>query len=428
MSISNKISNIVGIYKNLSIPILGESVIKRGINFLINDKFYELFLKGNLEENHLEIIKNHISKIKLNQKIHHEGNIYQVDETSITNGDIYYFYNLSSESVQHSFLWLKHDLLNILNPIMGFADVLEESDEIAKDDKILIQKIRSNSHKLYQQIQKLSLLQNLNHEKENKRGSYEIADFITEITNQLLANNTIDQIQKIEISHNGKVSDRIIQSDFRNSLEEHLSYLIGFQKKRELKILALFYNNYFRIKFQLPICNLPKQYLSEIHEIENFINKSEAITKLQIPSLNYLILSELCHSIGASISLKNDEEMTIFEMLLPSLSAQKDIKHSENKLPTLFHTKKEEFHFQSISPELLVKMKGIFEKFDGLLILDEWQKLSVKLKHLNNTYQNSELESIINDIEDGIESFDVEKLRSIYHLCHNMVSKTDLET
>lgn len=159
MSISNKISNIVGIYKNLSIPILGESVIKRGINFLINDKFYELFLKGNLEENHLEIIKNHISKIKLNQKIHHEGNIYQVDETSITNGDIYYFYNLSSESVQHSFLWLKHDLLNILNPIMGFADVLEESDEIAKDDKILIQKIRSNSHKLYQQIQKLSLLQ-----------------------------------------------------------------------------------------------------------------------------------------------------------------------------------------------------------------------------------------------------------------------------
>jgi hypothetical protein len=421
MKFSNKISKLIGTYSSLSIPVLGELEIQNGINFLINKKFHNLFLKDKPQENHLEIIKKQVERIKVHQKIHHKGNIYNVDETTVSKGVKYYFYSLALESVHHSFLWLKHDLLNILNPIMGFADVLAESEEIATEDQILAQKIRSNSNNLYHQIQKLSLLQSLNQEDDNKNGTYELSDFIKEITNQLLANNSIDHIEKIEISHNGKVSDRIIQSDFRSSLEEHLKYLISFQDKKELKILALHYNDTFRIKFQITQCVLPSQYLKEIDDVEQFINNSQAITKLQIPSLNYLILSELCHSIGASVFLKTNRETVVVELQLPSLSSKTDIKQSETQIPQGFRTKQEASSLKSVPPQLQSELKQVCSQFDGLLILDEWQKLSKKLQRINTVYQSPELENIILEIDTGVQSFDVEKLRGLYQTCHNFL-------
>jgi len=417
MSFSKKISKIEGNYNQLSFPVLGVSNIKNNTTFLINEAFEEAFIQNQFINAPIEIIKIHFNKLENNHQIHDKGNIYLVDEFQIENGVKYYFYSLSKQSVQHSFLWLKHDLLNILNPIMGFADVLEESEEMAKEDLVLVQKIKKNSDRIYHQIQKLALIQNLETQNNQSIGTYEIEDFIHELQNQLTANHIIEHIKKTEISHRGKVCDRITQSDFRSTLEEHIAYLTEYQKNKDIKVISVFYNHVFRLKVQLINCKPPSTHTEIIEEVDAFIDYGQPINKLQISSLNYLILNEICDSFGASFRQKTEADDVILELKLPSLSKEDEVKtlhqkSSKSQISIIHH----EF-LDEMPNELLKQTKEICKNFDGLLILDEWQKMCNQLEDLNQKHQNNSLSKLIKEIKAGIQGFDVEKLRQIYQQC-----------
>lgn len=421
MHFNKKIAKIEGNYNKLSFPILGVIDIMNNSNFLVNNAFEEIFLIDQTYQLPIEIIKKQLNKIEKSNQIHHKGNTYTVDEFQVQKGIKYYFYNLSKQSVHHSFLWLKHDLLNILNPIMGFADVLEESDEMHEDDLLLIQKINKNSDRLYQQIQKLALIQNLESQKIQSQGTYEIEDFIQELKNQLTANQIIDHIYKTEISHRGKVSDRIIQSDFRSALEEHLAYLTQYQENKDLKILSVFYNHVFRLKIQLLDCTIPSSHTEMIEEVDAFIEHCQPINKLQISSLNYLILKEICDTIGAEFIQKNEGKDVIIELKLPSLSKEDEVKTLHQKsLKTKKPSFKDEF-FGDMPDDVLKQTQNICKNFDGLLILDEWQNICDQLEELNNKLHDRSLRKLIKVIKTGIQTFDVEQLRRVYQQCHQIL-------
>jgi len=423
MALSNKISNLVGNYNSLSFPVLGVFKLRDESNFLVNDNFRKTFLSDNKEDLHQEIIKNHISRLKDHSKFHHKGNIYQVDEVDLVKGVKYYFYSLSNKSVHHSFLWLKHDLLNILNPIMGFSDVLEESDTLNEEDQILVKKIKNNSNKLYDQIQKLALLQNLDINNNQNTGAYEISDFIYELKNQLIANNIFEGSSKTEIAHQGKVSARIIQSDFRSTLEEHLEYLSKFQKIKDIKILSVFNNQFFNVIIQLPECQPPSSYNEMIEEVDHFILKCQPIQKLQLSTLNYLILNELCDSFGGKIYQKKIKNDIVIELNLPSLSKENEIKNIKaSEKETLDFIPRNNI-FKDMPDELFQSIRKACIKFDGLIILDEWQNICNRLIEINNIHHDSTLKKIIDEIQIGINSFDVERLRNIYNQCHQELKK-----
>lgn len=419
MALTNKISKLVGNYALLSFPVLGVLKVRSGINLLINDTFYDTFLIDYPIDMHYDIVSNQLKFLKDDKLIHHKGNVYQVDEFDISNDVHYFFYSLTKESVNHSFLWLKHDLLNVINPIMGFSDVLDESDEIPEDDLVLIRKIKSNAEKLYDQIQKLALLQSLESKNKLLSGTYEIEDFIKELSNQLSANQ-LDIVNRTKISHSGKVSDRIIQSDFRNTLEEHIKYMSSFQKTHNIEILSQYNNRNFIVKIFLQNCEPPSTYLDRIQDVDLFITKCEPINNLQTNTLNYLILSEICNTIGATIQQLKHDKHIIIQLNIPSLSDEKEIKPNINGIDKKHITKEKTNLFKEMPEDLFTQMKSICINFDGLLILDEWQKVCDQLLHLNKKHKNPELKNLIKTIQSAIQSFDVEVLRNTYNQCHHL--------
>lgn len=417
MSIQYKISKLVGNYNSLSFPVLGVLDIRKDSSFFVNDSYNKTFLSDHKEDLYEDIIKSQISTLADNPHIHHKGNIYKVDEFDKIQGVKYYFFTLSNESVSHSFLWLKHDLLNILNPIMGFSDVLFESEDIQKEDKVLIKKIKNNADKIYQQIQKLALLQSLESKHTVHTGSYEVVDFINELQNQLIAKQIFESISKTEITHQGKVNDRIIQSDFRSTLVEHLEYLVTFQNQKDLKIQSAYQKDSFIVKLILSDCNAPSNYMKMIEEVDQFLSECKAISKMQINAVNYLILNEICDSFGAKIIQRKIENDIIIEFVFPSISVEKEFKSIQKNtdIQTTYST--ETKLFSNIPEHLYNNIRALLLNFDGLLILDEWQKLSNQLMFLNQKHKNEELHTVINDIQAGIQTFDVEGLRKIYHQC-----------
>lgn len=423
MIMNREISKLSGNYGSLSFPVLGVLKGKTEESYFVNEVFIKTFLSDFTDDESSDLIKEKIKKLIQSDQVHHKGNIYTIDNLGLDDGVKYYLYSLSNQSVNHSFLWLKHDLLNILNPIMGFADILEDSDDLIEEDLVLAKKIKNNSDKLYHQIQKLSLLQNLENKQNIKSGSYDIEDFIKELSNQLLVNNIVDNISKTEVAHQGKVSDRIIQSDFRSTLEEHIEYLTNFQKHKDLKILSVFYNQTFRIKILLNECHPPESYLELIEEVDNFINDCQPITKLQISAVNFLILNEICDIFGAQIKQRKEANDIIIEISLPSLTNEEDIitlAAGDNEILGISHT---DNYFKEMPIELYSQIKDLCMQFDGLLILDEWQKVNEQLLIINSKFNNEYLDFIIKEINTGIQSFDVERLRKIYQKCAENIDK-----
>jgi hypothetical protein len=421
MSTSQEISNLIGNYGKLSFPVLGVIEIHQKYSYAINSNFRETFLNDFPKEKHVEIIENHLSRLQSNTQLHHKGNIFNVDTFQVTDQTSYLFYSLSNFSVHHSFLWLKHDLLNTLNPILGFADILEESEDIPADDLIFLGKIKKNAEKLYQQIQKLALLQNLENKSFELEGIYELSDFTTEFINQLQGNNIFSQIDQVEMDYSVKVSDRIIHPDFINTLEEYLKILSSYQENTSVQLSSSSKASLIILRFLLPNCLIPDSFMEQIEEVNSYITDCKPINKIQTNTINFLVLRVFCESFGAHFILSKSENDISIEIQLPGLSAKTKIQKPKH---TSGFKKEENFKklkFNELPPDLHAELVDICLQFDGLFILDNWQELSNKLKSLDKTYDNKPLESIISSIDKGIQSFDIEILREVYHECKAII-------
>ncbi|NOR85971.1 MAG: hypothetical protein GQ527_00030, partial [Bacteroidales bacterium] len=124
LSIKNS-SELLGNYKNLSFPVLLKQNKEDETIVQINDPFQrEFFTKETAASSRNSITESILDKVEKGRILHWHDYQYIVDIINKDQGISIYLFSHTKQAVNSSFLWLKHDLLNIINPIMGFSDVL----------------------------------------------------------------------------------------------------------------------------------------------------------------------------------------------------------------------------------------------------------------------------------------------------------------
>lgn len=405
-------------YHYFSIPVISLRSINKSVEFEYNKAFENLF-KNNTAIFPQEETAQLSAFEKLIHKpfIHWNGSPYMINELKESEGLSYYFLYPKNNSVALSCLWLKHDLINILNPIMGFSEILAESDDMNEEDNLLIRKIGVNSKKMFEQIQKLSALQLLTlKDKKESKGQYLINDFLLEINNKLIIEKTLQGEIKNDLKTEIYVSNRICKADFQQAFEGFLSFLARSQKTSNMEIKSVLSDKSIALNFILEDCMIYPNQIEDIQNIDKYILKNQTITSLKADTLNYLLINEISHQIGGKCSFYTDGNRIVFHIELP-------IQNSSNKaqdfksIDSPHANTNNDFHF---SVELQEELKKLFSNFDGLMVLDKWETFNSELEIINARFQNANLEQHIKNLKDAIQSFDVDSLKNFYHKCQSI--------
>lgn len=411
----------------LSLPVLQKTGQGNGISWHPNSYFLETFPDFN---NHQSSTFKHLSqffeKIDKNNKLHWKGIIYLIDHIVVGKKESYYLLSASNDSVSQSFLWLKHDLLNILNPIMGFSDIMATEEHIGEENRLILQKIHKNSQKMFLQFQRIAQLQNINKQKEFVyNGYYSLKSFLNELVDKLMVDDVLTSDVDISMPQDFLIPDFITLHQFRSVFEDQLSYFCKQQEHAQMTISMLMEEPGNCICFHFPKCSMSPQNLDHFLQVEAFVSSSSSLQKLQIQSLNYLLFNELIKIAGGSSKITYSKEQLIFKVFLPLTESKEKIsknplsKHPENSQATLI-LKVDEY-----PEELLKELKEVWKNFDGLMILDQWESLTQKMIHINKKYNNKELEERIENISAAIKSFDVDTLRGIYSRCSSFLKESE---
>ena len=409
--------NLIGKYKGANIAALALKVDKKNKNIEINKSFELLFFK-NTNIPIEQFLNEFLKEIEKKKQIQSYGCCYGIDKF-IENGIEYFLFTQSKNCTMQSFLWLKHDLLNVLNPIMGFSDVLLESGTIEPDELELITKIHQNSRKMYNQIDKLATLQNINSNNDHIQAEeYKIIDFINEMADILWVNNLIAYPSKININLDANVTSNISNLNLRNVLENQIVFLLSFQDKKTADFNIFIKDEKVKIRIDFGKSQLPTNYLDEMLGIEKFSTNCQELNTLQTTGLNYLLLLQLVQAMNGILHIHNKKNAYYLELSFP-IQNSFDEELSEgltnyNKPETI---KDNIVNTSSISDKLFEKLKNICHNFDGLIILDEWEELALKVEKANKDDKNNDIEMIVENIRMAVRLFDIDKLKKIHSDC-----------
>lgn len=400
-------------YNAFTIPVISIDKSSKNEDYKYNDAFKKLFLKN--KETFLEdqiTFSKSINKIVKDTIFHWNGILYHVNKIEESETIHSYLITPSENSVALSFLWLKHDLINILNPIIGFSDILAESEDIPEDDAQLIEKIRSNSQKFYEQVQKIAALQLLTlNDNDLAKGKYLLSDFLLELNNKLRIEHSIEKDIQLEVIDNGHVSDRISNPDFRFAFEEHFAFLLKHQSSAGIKMKMKAENDCLNIECIFENCMLSKRQIEDLKNVELYISESKAIYRLQSDPLNYLLLCELLTQIGGHCEITVKGETVFFMMCFPLLET---LKHEAEMIEIIESTNHRNTNSFDFPPQLLDELQNECSGFHGFMILDDWETLTNQMTNINKKHHNTDLEQLIKDINLAVQSFDIEKLKNIF--------------
>lgn len=400
-------------YKTFSIPVITVSILPNNENIEYNEAFKDLFLKNKeIFSDDQTTFSKSINKLISNAIFHWNGILYLVNTIKESETTNTFLITPSENSVALSFLWLKHDLINILNPIIGFSDILSESEGIPEDDAQLIEKIKSNSQKFYEQLQKIAALQLLTlNDNDQATGKYLMSDFLLELNNKLRVEKSIEEDIQLDVVDNGHVSDRISNPDFRFAFEEHFAFLTKHQTKAGIKMRMYAEDDCLNVEGIFEECMLSNRQLEDLNNVELYISESKAIERLQSDPLNYLLLCELLTQIGGNCEIIVKGETVVFKMCFPLLET---LKHQAEMIEIIENSNHKNANISEFPPQLLDDLQNHCSGFHGFMILDDWEALTSQMTNINKKHQDANLELLIRDINLSVQSFDVEKLKSIF--------------
>ena len=413
-------SEWMAMFQNLKLAVLSVQKTEQKSKIAINDNFTNIFLQnieGQISTE--DFIKNFLAKIQADDDIYSHGICYQIDKIKdgITN---HYLFTPSFNSVQQSFLWLKHDLLNILNPIMGFSEFLMESESISKEDIELVNKIRQNSQLMFTQIDQLSILQKISILKHQVHADdYSVGDFMKEMIDTLIINKQVDTPPLLNIQNDKLIYAKLANHDLRAVLENQILYFLSWQESRKLDFNISIKDDQVMIQMEFYDNNIPQNYLDELILLEKFAKECHPIDKLHSPGLNYLILIQVVDILQGKVKIKTDEQIfKSFEMVFPITKLQTKAKDEKPNNPhSDFSNIKKKSYQIKLPKEEHQQMQELCNNFDGLIILDDWEEFALKIEELNYTTQNDEIEKIIQEIRTAIRLFDLDKLKKIHSDC-----------
>lgn len=411
---------ILGKFQNLSFPVLLFRKENDKLDVHYNKPFEQIFLNLYSRENALEWL---IEKVQDKTEIHWQGNLYIIDKIEEGQGRVFYLFNASKNSVNQSFLWLKHDLLNILNPIMGFSDVLSESENLDQDERELVSKIYNNSKKMYTQFEQIATLQHLNQDEEKiKAEEYHVIDFLKEIADKLFINEHITERASIRSSHHGELWSNIAHRHFRNALENQVIILLNWTDDKKVNFVLENDEKSISIDIIFGIGKYPANKMEEFKTVDNFIQECKPINKLQSEGLNYLLLSQLCYIMGGKVKLNfnHNREVNIkLQFPLSHINTKQSLLQlsDENEENSITHITKQK---NSIPKVLLHDFKILCNSFDGLIILDEWEDFANKIEEMNQHSLNPILLQITEEIRTAVRTFNVVQLKILLQTCRNL--------
>jgi hypothetical protein len=415
---------VLGEYIDFNIPVLAQKKLREEQFIVANQSFQDIFFLNQKHHSTLDSsLQKLLKQISVVDDFYWNGSCYKIDKLSKSEGLTLFFISASKDSTKQSFLWLKHDLLNILNPIMGFSDILLESEQITPDNLELIEKINSNSRKIYHQINQISLSQaiakpyyNLNIEE------YDVSTFMNELMDKLIINNSIESHQIHITPCKNDVSAHIASHEFRTVLENQLIIFMQWQDHPQLEISSSINKRSVTIKVSFSNCMIPTNKLRDITKIQQLRAVCKPIDKLQIEGFNYLILAQITDLLGAKMQLIYEENKScILQFSFPI------VKQSNNQSESAILTN----NFQNNNSEIKnikldiprsmeIQLKEICANFDGLVILDEWEELATKIEEINMSYHILEIQQIVEEIRTAIRTYHVGKLKKIHQYCKSI--------
>jgi len=411
---SNK---LLGKFKDVHVSTLALNTANETIE--VNKSFCSHFF-NNLSSNKEEFLEKFVKRIMIEKQVQSNGCCFNIDRFT-ENGIDFFLFCKNNNNTSQSFLWLKHDLLNILNPIMGFSDVLLESETIEPDELELIEKIHQNSKKMYNQIDRLAILQNLGNKSHNFNAEeYKVGDFFYEMADILWVNKFIDYPSKVTVEPNANVTASISNHNLRNILEGQIVFMLSFQDKKNVDFNILLRNDRVIIQIEFGKSQLPTNYLEEMQSIEKFSNQCNEIKTIQTTGLNYLLLSQVISTLNGEIYIQDNKDNNKYylELSFPvknriNEDITKDIVEYDDLKTNQFKT----INAKNIPDNLFKKLHKICHRFDGLIILDKWEELANKVEKANSVNQNKDIKKIVEDIRVAIRLFDIEKLKKIHVDC-----------
>jgi len=342
--------------------------------------------------------------------------LFHIDILTQDQESVLYLLSPSKEGVSLTFNWLKHDLLNILNPIMGFTDLMSHDDKYDEEDQQILMKINENTRQMFQQFKRIAQAEKIFSLVDlSQRGNYHLKHYVSELIDKLKIDHKHEEEIEINIDRCYLVTDYISQQLYRSVLEDLLSFFYLHKGAPPLIVQTQKEDQNVQIRFHFPHCQISAQVIKSFAQVEHFVLGKQPIKKLQMPSLNYLLLCEQTKLIGGEVLIENKKDKISLILILPIDKIESTtIKTSPNphtglKLPL---QTKERNH---LPDDLKHEINDLWDGFDGMMILDRWEVLCQEMIEINKTYQNKELEKHIQKLSHAISSFDIDTLKQIHH-------------
>lgn len=409
----NKIAAITHFVDNFSdfqIPVLVAKDSPDGKLVNTNNEFKKLFT------NTKEYVQDTIfSKIfdENNQNINLNGCCYHIDKVSSSDSTTFFFTpnnNLSIDTIQ----WIRHELFNILNPIMGFSDYLLESENIKPDELELIGRIHSNARKMFNIIDQANLFQTiLNRTEAIEAVEYSVYDFILELSDSLLIKGITDKACGITIQDNANVRAYIANHNLRTILENHIINLLSFQIQKSVDFNISKKESSIFIEINLGSSQLPTNYLNDIIKIENTFKNCLQIERLDKTGLNYILLLLLLDNLNSQITTLINNDNTLHIKLIIPIATYLETTSSPYKTHPKDNYSQKKFA-NDIPKELYHKLYLLFIKLGNINLLDNWEELAQKFELANTKHQNKAIENTIQNIRKSIKIFDILELKKIH--------------
>ncbi|OYT17636.1 MAG: hypothetical protein B7C24_01625 [Bacteroidetes bacterium 4572_77] len=407
------------IYENINLAVFQVNSKTNHTITGYNVAFAHLFRPANQELS--PFVESFIKDIMRKGENIWNGNCYKCESLNHNKKDNTFIITQINNSIEQSFLWMKHDFLNTLNPIMGFSDVLVELRDFDEESTTLIKKIYENSKKMHQQIDQLAFLQNLNiKNQELQAEEYDVHAFMSELSDKLHANKRTEGSISIRNNYQGKAYSAISNHELRLTLEKQITFFLSLQTKKELDIELSIQDDLICIDISFGECSISKSTMNELLLIEEYMHDCKKIDKIQSESMNYLILQQIISILNGRMHLKRDNEhpygLKIFLPLCNHIALEEETHFWENKLDNSPEQKAPN-PLLSLPDDLFHQIQIICKNFDGALILDQWEELAQKLSKINREKKNPAIINIIKSIELAIKTFDVVKLKNMFQHC-----------
>lgn len=317
-------------------------------------------------------------------------------------------------------LQLKHDIYNLYNTLIGFSEVLKETESFDENDYLILNRLNANARDLYTETKILMEFELLKELDFNISKSFVKAnDFILSYFNH----HTEYGKRIVLIQHENPHEELFLNINheyFKTSFDLFVNTIFNLFDAVNV-VLDVYLKGHIHIEFKFEKGELAENdIIYEISQLNNFFNLETPVKSLQFRLFHFFYIHIVAQKLGGEFNLSYSEENGNYEAIwiLPFDSGVNiDNSTLSNVDISLKDSISEEVQEELLpSEELKHEIAKLFSKLESVYILDEWIKFANNLESLGRKKYREDDEYIaafIKKIRQGVELFDIKALQLI---------------